>query len=706
MRLQHTPDRVYFRRGFEMGDATAAQLNQAEPLVRMSDLAEYRQGLQHHLSGAWDDERWTAYRVRFGVYGQKQPGVQMVRIKIPGGILPVQWARTIAIANRDFAQGAAHFTTRQDVQIYYVPLNRSADLLEALYSQGVTTREACGNTLRNMNACALAGACPRELVDAGRVADQLARTWLRNPLVQHMPRKAKFTVSGCATDCGHSSIHDLGFIAVDKGGAKGFRVLAGGGLGSQPRAAVQVLPFVTEDELPAVVEAFARLHQRYSNRRDRGLARIKFVVKRFGEEKFAELFAEEFARVRGLPQRPWQKLSWRNGAVAAVARAPVGVVQAHDGSAAVVVSVPLGIVSSDQLEQLADIADAAGVTEMRITRDQNVALLGVPQDKVAQVSAGVKAIGFDVPVSAESIPDVVSCPGTTTCRIGITNSQSFARNVLEAANADPQANGLSVHVSGCQNSCGLHHVADFGLHGMAKKIDGRSAPHYQLHIGGDPNTGEIGIGGPMIPAKVADQAVVLLRRAFAEGKQPGENVRGWAERLGKAGISAVLAPLDSNQADGLFVDWGDADEFAGAPTTRGECAAPFAMDDLFVDLADDALITLDRTLAVGAHDRARAAGIDAIIHAGRRLLHLRAVPSEDGDSVEAISAAIAGTFAGNADVRGALNTALAAKDGDIAAFRETVAYFIDTVTATVEAPAAPPAEAAIGDLDAILGMAE
>lgn len=689
-----------------MRDASLAHTDTVEPLVRLSDLAEYRDGLGKHLAGLWDDERWTAYRVRFGVYGQKQPGVQMVRIKIPGGILPIAWARTIAEANRRFAVGDAHFTTRQDVQIYHVPLARSADLLEYLYSNGVTTREACGNTLRNMNACALAGACPRELVDAGRVAEQLARAWLRHPLVQHMPRKAKFTVSGCATDCGATSIHDLGFIAVEKGGVQGFRVLAGGGLGGQPRPAVEVLPFVTEDELPTVVEAFARLHQRYSNRRDRSLARIKFVVKRFGEDKFVELFQEEFARVKGLPQRPWAKLAWRKPAEAAVARAPVGVVDAHDGSKAVVVSVPLGIVSSDQLERLADIAEQAGATELRITRDQNVALLGVPTDKTAQVAEGVKAIGFDVPASAEAIPDVVSCPGTTTCRIGITNSQNFARQVLVEANDDPVAKGLSVHVSGCQNSCGLHHVADFGLHGMAKKVDGRSAPHYQLHFGGDARTGEIGIGGPMIPAKLANRALALLRQDYAANRQGGESVRGWAERLGKAGIGAILAPLDPSQAEAVFVDWGDTDEFAGAPTTRGECAAPFAMDDLFVDLADDALITLDRRAAVGQTELAREAGVLAVLVSGRRLLHAQAQPTDEDVGLDAVVAGVRGAYGTNADLLGALNAAVAAKDGDLEAFRESVAYLIDTVREVVEAPPAAEAPAAVGDLAAILGMAE
>ncbi|MCR6630656.1 MAG: phosphoadenylyl-sulfate reductase [Magnetospirillum sp.] len=164
---------------------------------------------------------------------------------------------------------------------------------------------------------------------------------------------------------------------------------------------------------------------------------------------------------------------------------------------------------------------------------------------------------------------------------------------------------------------------------MAKKIDGRSAPHYQLHLGGDARTGEIGIGGPMIPAKLANQALALLRQAYGEQRQGAESVRAWAERLGKPGIAAVLAPLDVGQADNVFVDWGDVDEFAGAPTTRGECAAPFAMDDLFVDLADDALITLDRALAVGQAERARAAGVAAVVATGRRLLHAQAIPAEE-----------------------------------------------------------------------------
>nr|CAM76463.1 Nitrite/sulfite reductase, hemoprotein beta-component, ferrodoxin-like:Nitrite and sulphite reductase 4Fe-4S region [Magnetospirillum gryphiswaldense MSR-1] len=669
--------------------------------MRDPDLSEYRAALARHQQGEWDAERFTAFRLRFGVYGQKQPGVQMVRIKILGGRLSPAWLRTIGQANRTYAQGDAHLTTRQDVQIYSVPLDQSPALLELLYANGITTREACGNTIRNLTACALAGACPRELVDAGKVADQLARAWLRHPLVQNMPRKLKFTVSGCATDCGHSSIHDLGLIAIEKDGQRGFRILAGGGLGSQPRAAVEVLPFVAETDLPAVIEALARLHQRYSDRRNRNASRVKFVVKRFGEEKFRTLFAEEFERVRQLPQRPWTGLEWRDALEAPVSRAPVGLIAAHDGSTAVSVLVPLGILSSDQLDRLAEIAEAAGVTDLRATREQNLVFLGVAADKVAAVVDGVTAIGLQVPASAEQAPTVISCPGTTTCRIGITNSQSFARQALARALNDPLAKGLSVHVSGCQNSCGLHHVADFGLHGAAKKVEGRATPHYQLHFGGDANAGLVGLGGPTIPAKLADQALALLRQALAQGRQSGESVRAWAERLGQDGIAAILAPLDAGATDGLFVDWGDAVDFPGAPQAKGECAAPFAMDLCYADLADDALISTDRHLIAGLHDTARETAADAQAFALRRLLHARGIVTEDGIAVGALLSQVSQVWADSPVIAQAVGQADKAQAQDAQTYREAVAYLLDSVAEAIAAPV--PAVAEVGDINALLG---
>lgn len=691
-----------------MKDAIHADLSAIEPLVRASDLAEYRRGLQRFQSGEWDAERFTAFRLRHGVYGQKQAGVQMVRIKIPGGVVPTPWLKTLATVNREFAKGPAHITTRQDFQLYYVPLERTADMLDVLNAGGITTREACGNTLRNMTSCALAGACGRELVDAGKVADQLARTWMRHPLVQHMPRKMKFTVSGCATDCGASPIHDLGFVAVEQGGRKGFKVLAGGGLGGQPIMAVEVLSFVAEEDLPTVIEATARIHQRYSNRRDRAMARLKFVLKRFGAEKFVALFQEEFERLRNLPQRPWQPLAWRKPVEAPVARTPAGVVPGHDGKVALVVYIPLGIVDSDQLDALHDIAVSAGVTRLSTTRDQKLAFIDVAPAKVAEVTARVRALGFDIPEAAEDVPDVVSCPGTTTCRIGITNSQSFGIQVEKEARGQADSKGVSVHVSGCQNSCGLHHVADIGLHGMGKKIDGKPAPHYQLHFGGDAYAGQVGLEGPIVPARLANRAVALLRREIQDARAKGESVRAWAERLGKDGVNAILAPLAAGEGDDLFTDWGDADVFVGPPKAKGECAAPQVSTTYYTDLADDGLINLDRFLAQGRWPEALKAGEEATVYALRLLLASQGVATEDDQDSEAVFALFRASPAAIAEAVNAFESVLAERTsalvtGEADTYREALAYFIDTVGVLVTKPKAPVV-AEVGDLASILAV--
>ena len=657
----------------------------SEPLVSLGDLDEYRAGLRHRLNGDWDEDKWTGFRTRFGVYGQKQPGVQMVRIKIPGGIVPAPWLSVLAEFNRRFCQGDVHITTRQDIQTYFVPLERSAEALEYLYDNGLTTREACGNTFRNISACALSGHCPREHVDAGVVAQQLATAWIRDPLVQHMPRKVKIAISGCATDCAGVTFHDLGFVATERDGNKGFRVFAAGGLGSQPKPALEVLEFVGEDELPTVMEALARLHQRYSDRVNRNAARVKFLAKRFGDDKFRALFREEFDRLSGLPQRPQKKLAWRTPGEAAVERTPLGVVPQHDGRFAVIGNPVLGNLSSAQLDGLSELTRKAGIAKVRLTRDQNLVVPDVAISSLNDVLRGLKELNIDVPMNAAESTDVVSCPGTTTCRIGITNSPGLARSILAEAKEDATARGISVRISGCQNSCGQHHIGDFGLHGVAKKIDGKPAPHYQIHLGGEARLGAAaemaGMTGPIVPAGLAPLALRLLRHGYAGGKRAGETVRSWADRLGRAGIEQVLAPLSGAGNERTYIDWGDAEEFKGAPALRGECAAPFASDEVLADFADDALIRFDRFLARDRVAEAQEAGLEALTFASRRLLQLHGRGTTDEEESSVILAA-AEALAPHGGEAASLRAALAARAGqDLARFREAVAVYLDSVRA-------------------------
>ena len=667
-----------------------------EPLVKQEDAVELREALEKFQSGTWDEGRWTAFRLRYGIYGQLQPGVQMVRIKIPGGIVTLETARGVAEVNRRFAKGDVHLTTRQAFQIYHVPTERVADLYGAMATAGLTAREACGNTLRNFTSCALAGICPREHVDAGQVALQLSTAWIRNPLVQNMPRKFKATVSGCATDCGASGIHDFGAIAVEQNGRRGFRVLAGGGTGGQPVAAVQVLDFITEDALPTALEAAVRLHQRFSNRVDRNKARLKFLVKRFGAEKFRALFQEEFARLRALPQRPWEKLAWRSPDEAPAPESPNGVFAQHDGAASVVVTPPLGLLSSDQLEAIADIGSDQGATELRLTRDQNIALIGVAPDRVAAAIAALKAIGLPVQEEAGGEPDLISCPGTTTCRIGITNSQEFGRELLETVRqytSDAHARqNLRVRISGCQNGCGLHHVGDFGFRGMGKKIDGAPAPHYQIYIGGDDRTvGQIGIAGPIVPARQGKRALELLLAGYERDKHPEEPVRAWAERTGKEGLDGYLAALSDDPLPDAHVDWGQTDGFSTPAATKAECATAILDDNLYQDMADDALITLDRALIAGDADLALEQGGEAFRWAARRMLNAMGQLTSDEDGADDLKAWLRLHYAGDADVTAALDAVQVAGDaahltrnGTIDHWRESLAVWLDLADLAVQ----------------------
>lgn len=664
-----------------------------EPLATLADLDEYRDALALYRSGAWDDDRWKAFRLRFGVYGQLQPNVQMVRIKIPGGHLPLPWLRVIAEANRRWAGAAAHITTRQDVQIYYVKLDDTPDLLEHLYGNGVTTREACGNTLRNMTSCQLAGVCPRERVDASQVAARLARSWIRHPLVQHMPRKFKITVSGCATDCASTHIHDLGLIATEKDGADGFIVYAGGGTGGLAVSAAKVADFVTEHELPAVVEALVRLHQRYSDRKNRNKARIKFLQRRFGADKFRELFAEEFARIRALPQRPWEPLDWRQPTDAPEPVSPGGVVRQHDGRTCVVVNAALGLFTSDQLDALADIAERHGAERFLITREQNLAIMGLDPATADAAVAAVRDLGFGVEERPGDVANVIACPGTTTCGIGITNSQSFGKEILGQVRGYAAKPDLTVNVSGCQNGCGLHHVADFGFQGMGKKIGAQNAPHYRILIGGHKGAnGQIGLRGPIVPARLARQALTLFLDGYAATKVNGESVRDWAIRFGKDGLAEVVEPLNREidaKDEGLFFDWGEDWVYAPPTGRTAECAAAFAEDDLWKELADDGLINLDRAIIAGDRAAALEGGRAGLAFSSRRLLLTLSLAVADDASAADLAAKVRAHYGDDAELLSALDAviegeAAAQNGGGIDRYREALALFIDTVSEAIE----------------------
>jgi sulfite reductase (NADPH) hemoprotein beta-component len=558
-----------------------------------------------------------------------------------------------------------------------------------------------------MNGCMLAGICPREHVDAGKAAEQIAHMWLRQPLVQHMPRKFKVSVSGCETDCAASGIHDMGLVAAERGGKKGFVLYGGGGTGGIAVAAVKLLDFVGEFDVGAALESLVRLHQRYSNRVNKNQARIKFLVKRFGEEKFRALFLEEFERLRALPQRPWQPLEWRKPDEAPEPTSPGGVVYGHDGRVAVIVNTPLGLLTSAQLSALADLAQEAGAQEFRATREQNIVILGLPKGTEEKVVAQVRALGLPVQEHEGDVADVVSCPGTTSCRLGITNSQNFGKEVGEIVRDYRPLPGVSVKISGCQNGCGLHHIADFGFRGMGKKIEGVNAPHYQIYVGGNGRiNGAIGISGPIVPARYAPEALKIFLDAYAAGRTTGESVRDWATRLGKDGLKTVVAEVTARAAADdkrVFVDWGETETFETPEAAQAECAAPFAIDNLLRDLADDGLIGLDRAILADRPAQGLHFGREGFYYAARRLLLRAGAASGEAGFGETI-AQLRAVYAGDARVAPALEQVSAAEAAagegrDFGRFRESLAAFIDLAAELVGKPYEAPAfdAAALGD---------
>lgn len=561
-----------------------------------ADAQEFAQGFDDYIAGRWHSDRWKTFRLRFGIYEQRQSGLHMIRVKQPGGQLSFAQARTIAQANDAYAGGDIHITTRQGIQLYFIAQDSLANIVAAFNAGGVTTREASGNTFRAITACPHAGFCADQIIDASDVAAKLTAPWLRHPLTQHMPRKFKITVSGCAKDCGLSAIDDLGFIATQKDGQKGFRVVAGGGLGIKPAHAVEVFDFVTEADLTRVQEAVARLHNEQSDRTNKNRARIKFLVKRFGRDGFVARVREQFDALEGLDAPALQALDWK------------GYVQG--ARAHVEVEVPLGWLSSKQLLSLADLGERHGAQGVRLTRAQNLIVHDLPETARDAFVKDVGKLGLDASGRKHVLNNFVACPGASTCAIGITDSFALAESLLDAhaefADLGQGAGDVSIRVSGCHNSCGHHHIADIGFHGLAKKIDGKPAPHYQLHLGG--SAAAHGIVGPVIPAHRVKRALRALLVALKVDRADGETVRAWAERLGADAIAAIVAPAledVSKDAHALRFDIGHDALFEPPATSTGECAAGAVVAEHLADLARLARQDAKRAFDIGRLDEVR-----------------------------------------------------------------------------------------------------
>ncbi len=530
------------------------------------------------------------------------PGMQ--RIKIPYGKVTADQLDVLSQMAEEYSDRILHVTTRQDIQLHYVHIDDTPDLHRRLAAAGITTREACGNTVRNVTACPYAGVCRDEAFDVTPYAHAMAFFLLGHDDTQDFGRKFKVAFSGCKDNpCGLTNFHDVGAIArtrVENGETKrGFEVVIGGGLGAVPQAAQLFDDFLPEEELLPITQAMGRVFARLGERTNRARARFKFVVKKLGLEETKRLVLEERAKLRtdprwtafladlhttdekplhpagALPPGPYPAgfEAWRDTNV---------VPQRQTGYAMALVTLPLGDLTSEQARALADLARRFTGDTMRTTADQNMLLRWVSEADLPAVYEGLLAIGLGS-AGAGTIGDITACPGTDTCKLGISSSRSLAAELgkhLRETGLDqnPNAKGLHIKASGCFNSCSQHHVADLGFLGVSRNVGGRRVPHFQLVVGGQwtNNAGAYGLAIGAVPSKRVPEVVQRLTERFAKERQGNESFADFATRIGKKTIRAIVEELQVippyEQDPSFYSDWGDPREYTISDMGEGECA--------------------------------------------------------------------------------------------------------------------------------------
>ena len=578
----------------------------------LADIEKFERLLEQYLAGELEEDRFRIFRLNNGIYGQRQGGHnQMVRVKAPYGSMTAEQLEMCAHIADTYSRGWGHITTRQNIQFHFVPLERIPDVMRDLASVGLTTREACGDTVRNVQGCHLAGACPFEVFDISPWAEAAFQHFLRHPYAQRLPRKFKINFSGCSTDCGQAMFNDVGVIAVkrpreDGTFEAGFRVFVAGGLGANPHPALALEEFTPKEELLPTCEAILRVFDHYGNRDNKLRARLKWVVDTMGwEELQARILKERKLLIgsttwaHGIPQYVQEHGDEPAGINTDVMPTPMGqgtpvkltrlgayerwedaniVRGVAKGTVSAYAWARLGDITSDQFRGLASIQRDFGL-EVRVTNRQNVVYRGLTEEQLPDLFNRLDALGMAEP-GAELARDVVACPGADTCNLAVTQSRGLADAIgaaLEQAGL-ADVGGIRINISGCTNSCGQHHTSDIGFFGAERRAHGKPAPGYQMLLGGYVGQSQIEFGDKALrlPAKNAPQAAVAVVGQFAAERQAGETFRQWMDRAGGAkAIAATLKHLDEfplpDEDPSFYVDYDEQGPYV-ADVGMGECA--------------------------------------------------------------------------------------------------------------------------------------
>jgi sulfite reductase (ferredoxin) len=581
------------------------QANAVVPDYVEDELAHYREQIKKYQAGELDETKMQKQRLHFGTYAQRQEGVQMQRIKIPGGILRADQLARLADAADKFGSGFIHFTTREDAQLYYVQLSEVPELLRFLAEAGITTREACGNTVRNITACYRAGTSPTEAFDVLPYAEALFHYLVRNKYNQNLGRKFKITFEGCAEDHSRLRVHDIGFWAVtrqvDGVVQRGFKVFLGGGLGGTPSLAHLYTDFLPAEELFNLAASVLRLFDRYGERKARMKARMKFLIQSLGWETFLTALETERELVGPIPLpvtllspddsrttlRPTNGLrvlkplvsdprfqDWARDSVAE---------HKLEGFRGVTVRLKLGDITSDRARQLAEVVRQFSSDELRITIEQNAYLPWVREEDLPDLYLALQEISLSENGSG-TITDITTCPGSDTCRLGIASAKGLGNAISEGFDSSlaefrELARSLQIKISGCPNGCAQHSIVDIGFHAAALTHDGRSVPAHLLFLGGRsrPDDAQFGSVVGKYPAKNSVKVVETLLEFYRRERSRDEEFVAFANRVGKDRFRQLLEPLralpDFNADPSFYQDYGHENErFAVRQGVKGECA--------------------------------------------------------------------------------------------------------------------------------------
>ena len=641
-----------------------------------------------------DDKIFAETRLRRGVYGQRYdngqrhdgvatrplnypcegltkgpqtvwdaPGMQ--RIKIPFGGLNAEQMETLADLAEEYSDAICHVTTRQDFQLHFVHIDDTPDLMRRLAAVGITTQEACGNVVRNVTACPLSGVCSDESFDVTPYAHALAYFLLNHKDAQDFGRKFKIAFSGCTDHaCGLANMHDIGFVAktrVENGQIRrGFAFYVGGGLGAVPHQAQLLDEFVSEEEILPLAQAVCRVFARLGEKKNRARARLKFLVAKLGIEEFRRLVLEERAI---LPQDGRWTLYMDNlGVTDEVPTRPAGALpeesqpegfadwmasnvmsQSQPGYAVATVCLPLGDLTSEQMRALADIARRYNGGLARTTVEQNIVLRWISQADLPSLYSDLAAVGLAQP-GAATLRDITACPGTDTCKLGISSSRGLAAELRDRVSAcngqlDPSVKDLKIKISGCFNSCGQHHVADIGFYGVSRKSDNHAVPHFQVVLGGQwtENAGAYGLAVAAVPSKRVPEAVERITDFYVAEREPEETFQAFIKRAGKAKIRALLQDLTKvpayAQDSSYYSDWGDPREYSLGDMGVGECAGEVVSLTEF-GLASSERQVFEAQVELDSQDFAKASqtAFQAMLEAAKALVqvyNIDVINSED-----------------------------------------------------------------------------